>query len=102
MGKLMYDRQTSIDIEDRTLMHLQQVFNDKLRRGEGFMFSWRHDPSTGEGRSSIWVNAYSALEFKYHGSRRASTNRSWLEALAFTANSPSGLHIVPEPQSAVD
>jgi len=35
--------------------------------------------------------------FKFSGSRPASINRVWLEALTYTANFPAGLHIVPEP-----
>ncbi|WP_446724688.1 DUF7882 family protein [Microbacterium sp. K41] len=39
----------------------------------------------------------SAMVFKYHGSRQPAINRAWAEALAFTANSPGGLYLVPEP-----
>jgi hypothetical protein len=40
------------------------------------------------------------LVFKYFGSRQPSINRAWIEALAFTANAPSGLYLVPEPSEA--
>lgn len=48
----------------------------------------------------MWVQPGSSLVFKYFGSRQPSVNRAWIEALAFTANAPSGLYLVPEPQEA--
>jgi len=97
MGHLSYDNRVKVEIEDRALAHLQIVIADKLRRGEPFTFTWREEPSTGEGRTSIWVNQSSSLVFKYYGSRQPSINRDWLEALAVAANSVGGLRIVPEP-----
>ena len=49
------------------------------------------------GRTTVWVHAGSSLVFKYSGSRQPSINRSWIEALAFTASAPGGLHLVHEP-----
>ena len=69
----------------------------KLRRGEPFSFSWRDDASIGGGKTSVWVRAGSPIAFKYGGSRQPSLNRNWIEALASTANSPTGLYLVPEP-----
>jgi len=97
MGRLSYDGQVSVDIDDRALAHLQIVVADKLRRGEPFAFSWRDDPSTGDGRTTIWINQGSSLVFKYHGSRAPRVNRAWLEVLAIAANSVGGLHLVSEP-----
>jgi len=37
------------------------------------------------------------MVFKYVGSRQPEINRAWVDALAYTANSPSGLYLVPEP-----
>uniref|UniRef100_UPI000B22D308 DUF7882 family protein n=1 Tax=Microbacterium mangrovi TaxID=1348253 RepID=UPI000B22D308 len=46
----------------------------------------------------MWIHAHSSLTYKYYGSRRPTLNRNWLEALGgVTANSPEGLHVVPEP-----
>jgi len=100
MGKFQYNQMTRVDIEDRLLLHLQAVIGTKLRRGEPFAFTWRDDASIGGGRTTVWVNAASALVFKYYGSRQPSMNPRWLEALMFEANSPSGLHAVREPESA--
>jgi len=97
MGRFIYNGSAKVDIEDRALAHLQVVVGNKLRRGEPFYFNWREDPSTGEGRRSVWVHPYADLTFQFFGSRTPSLNRDWLEALALTANSTSGLHLVPEP-----
>ena len=98
MGYLSYDGRVKVEIEDRTLAHLQIVIADKLRRDEPFPFTWREDRSTGEGRTSVWINRNSTLVFKYHGSRQPSINREWLEALATIANGLSGLRLIPEPE----
>lgn len=97
MGSLTYGTNTRVSIDDRPLVHLQVVIGNKLRRHEGFYFSWREDPTIGDGRRSIWVHPQSDLDFKYFGHRTPTLNRAWLEALAEVANSPSGLYVVPEP-----
>lgn len=97
MGRFIYEGNVKTEIEDRALTHLQLVITSKLRRGEPFSFNWREDASVGGGRMTVWVHAGSALVFKYHGSRQPSINRAWVDALAYTANSPSGLYLVPEP-----
>lgn len=97
MGKFIYEGSVKTEIEDRALTHLQLVISAKLRRGEPFPFSWREDPSVGGGRTTVWIHPASSLVYKYFGGRQPSINRAWIEALAFTANAPSGLHLVPEP-----
>jgi len=97
MGKFTYEGNVKVDIEDRTLAHLQLVIGDKLRRGEPFHFTWRDDVSIGDGRTTVWVNPRSALVYKYYGSRMPRLNMAWIEALVQTANSPTGLYVVPEP-----
>jgi hypothetical protein len=102
MGKFTYENTIRVDFEDRLLLHLQTVIATKLRRGEPFFFSWRDDPSVGDGRTSVWLHANSAITFKFYGSRMPKMNREWLEALAYTANQPSGLYVVPEAVARLD
>lgn len=102
MGVFAYQTGVSVTIEDRALAHLQVVIASKLRRGESFLFTWREDASTGDGRTSVWLNPSVALSFKFHGSRQPSLNRAWVEALAITANAPAGLYLVPEPPENSD
>lgn len=97
MGKLIYEATQKTEIEDRALTHIQLVITAKLRRSEAFPFSWREDASIGGGRTTVWINAGSNLVFKYFGSGQPQIIRAWIEALAFTANSPTGLYLVPEP-----
>jgi len=97
MGTLIYEGHTKVEIEDRTLAHLQVVITAKLRRGEPFNLSWKDDSSLGGGRTTVWVHSACSLVYKYRGSRVPQLNYSWVDALAFVANSPSGLHVVPEP-----
>ncbi|WP_336643787.1 DUF7882 family protein [Microbacterium sp. MMO-113] len=97
MGKFIYEGGLKVDIEDRALSHLQLVISAKLRRGEPFAFTWKEDASTGGGRTTVWVHAGSSLVYKYFGSRQPAINRAWVDALAFTASSPTGLYLTPEP-----
>jgi hypothetical protein len=97
MGKIVYDSTFTVDFEDRVLAHLQLVIGAKLRRGEAFFFSWKDDPSNGDGRTVIWVHPHIPLTFKFYGGRQPAVNRAWVEALMLTANSPQGLQLVGEP-----
>lgn len=97
MGKFIYDTATKVEIEDRTLAHLQAVIGAKLRRGETFHFTWRDDISIGDGRTSVWLHQAVPIVYKFYGSRRPALNPAWIEALTYTANTGTGLHIVPEP-----
>lgn len=97
MGRFQYGGHAKVEIEDRALAHLQFVIGSKLRRGEPFYFTWREDRSTGEGRTTVWLHPSAQLSFRFFGSRQPALNRAWLEALALTANSTAGLHLVPEP-----
>ncbi|WP_382309475.1 ATP-dependent DNA ligase [Herbiconiux sp. UC225_62] len=98
MGTLTYDSTLTVDFDDRTLAHLQLVIGAKLRRSEAFFFSWKDDPANGDGRSSIWIRPEIPISFKFYGSRQPAINRSWVDQLMLTANSPNGLQLVPEPE----
>lgn len=97
VGMFIYEGGPKVEIEDRALTHLQLVITAKLRRGEPFSFTWKEDVSIGGGRTVVWIHAGSSLVFKFHGSRQPRVNRAWVDALAFTANAPSGLYLTPEP-----
>jgi hypothetical protein len=97
MGKFVYEGTVKTEIEDRALSHLQLVITAKLRRGEPFGFTWREDGSLGGCRTTVWIHPGSSLVFKYHGNRQPAINREWVDALAFTANAPTGLYVIHEP-----
>ncbi|MEN2741703.1 ATP-dependent DNA ligase [Microbacterium sp. X-17] len=90
MGTLTYDG-TVIAFDDRLLAHLQIVIVNKLRRRESFAFSWRDAPEVGDGRSTIWMDPSIPLYFKFEGSRAPSIDRDWIEQLAESAASSTGL-----------
>ncbi|GAD35299.1 ATP-dependent DNA ligase [Microbacterium sp. AISO3] len=98
MGRFIYGNgNAKVEIEDRTLAHLQQVVGAKLRRSESFFFTWKDDPSVGGGRRAVWIHPGADLEFKFHGGREPQLSREWLTALTTVASSPTGLYVVPEP-----
>jgi hypothetical protein len=99
MGRLTYDGRLTVDFDDRVLAHLQLVIGAKLRRNEAFFFSWTDDADSG-GRSALWMHPTISVYFKFTGSRQPWINRSWLDELMLTANTPAGLQIVPEPEVA--
>jgi hypothetical protein len=102
MGRFAYEASVKAEFEDRVLLHLQTVIAVKLRRHECFLFTWREDADIGGGRIAVWMHPGASIAFTYTAVRPAELNRNWLEALAYTANSPMGLHVVPEPaESAV-
>ncbi len=98
MGSLIYGH-PSIDIklEDRVLAHLQIVFSDKLRRNEGFHFSWADPELTGGGRNIAWVHPAMPLYFRYAGSRVPSINPAWIEQMTISINGSAGLVLRDEP-----
>ncbi|MBC7589604.1 MAG: ATP-dependent DNA ligase [Salinibacterium sp.] len=100
MGTLTYDSKLKATFDDRILAHLQVVIWAKVRRGEQFSFSWSEPQRNGYGRTSIWISPNISLAFEYFGSRPPAINRRWIELLTKSANSPSGLQVVPEPDSA--
>jgi len=98
MGVLIYGARVSeLEIEDRTLAHLQFVVATKLRRNEQFMLTWNHGVERGSGRSAIWISPYIPVHFKFNGGRTPKLIRAWLEAMLDGANSPAGLPPTPEP-----
>jgi len=100
MGQLIYDSGIHIDIDDRTLAHLQIVVYTKLHRGERFPFHWTTPAAQGSGRGSVWIAPELAIRFKFLGSRQAAINEEWIEQLMAAANTPTGLQLIPEPRPA--
>lgn len=101
MGKFMYDKATRVEIEDRALDHVQVAMETKLRRHESFTFTWRDDPSGGDGYTTVWIHPASRLRFTYRRGHRAALNSEWLDALIYTANHSTGMYLVPEPAGVV-
>ncbi|ANJ28334.1 hypothetical protein [Agromyces aureus] len=100
MGILTYRNIRAIEIEDRSLAHLRNVIHSKIRRGESFAFSWEVSVDRGSGRNSIWLGPDIPVVFEFFDSREIPLNPRWLRELNRSANSPTGLVLVPEPEAA--
>ena len=55
----------------------------------------------GGGRTAVWMHPGASLVFKFSGGKAPALNRAWLEALMHTANSSSGLSVVPEHAESI-
>ena len=98
MGTLYYgNARTPIEIDDRALAHVKYVMLAKLRRNEGFGFSWTTPPSAGSGRSTVWISPSVALQFEFAEARQPLLNRAWLESLTHQGSTSAGLTLVDEP-----
>lgn len=101
VGRLVYNAAAHpVDIDDRTLSHLQIVIMSKLRRGESFMLNLARGTDEGSGRRTLWLNPAVPLGFDFYSDRGHRINRAWLDALMISANSPDGLRILPEPDAS--
>jgi hypothetical protein len=45
----------------------------------------------------IWIHPTIPIAFKFFGSRPPAINREWVDEMMLSANTPAGLHIMPEP-----
>lgn len=98
MGSLHYGSPpASFELDDRALAHVELVVLAKLRRNESFALNL--DAPKG-GRTTIWVNAASILRFDFD-EQTHEINREWLDELIDSANTTTGMRVVPEPVKAV-
>lgn len=97
MGHLHYGSPpTSFELPDRTLAHVEFVVLAKLRRNEAFALLVEGEKG---GRQRIWINPAATLRFEFDGAV-TEVNREWLDRLIDTANSASGMRILPEEAGA--
>lgn len=95
MGSLHYGSPpATFELDDRTLAHVELVVLAKLRRNESFALSL--DTPKG-GRSTVWLNAASTVRFEFDESTHE-INRQWLDELIDSANTTTGMRVVPEPE----
>lgn len=95
MGQLLYGSPPeSFEFDDRALAHIELVTLAKLRRNEHFAFSI---DTPAEGRTTIWIGRSIPLQFRF-GVAHHDINRAWLEALVESANSTTGMRLIPESE----
>jgi hypothetical protein len=98
MGKFIYGiPNVEVEIEDRLLAHLKVVITSKLRRNEGFTFTWQNTDGDDTTHSSVWLDEGIPISFEIGGPHDPPLNREWLEELNRSANSAGGLKPTPEP-----
>jgi hypothetical protein len=101
VGKFIYGiPSVEVELDDRVLAHLKTVITAKLRRNEGFTFTWANTDDGDTTHSSVWLDEGIPISFEIGGKGDPPLNRQWLEELAKSANSTAGLKIVPEPEAA--
>ncbi len=96
MGRLTYHRTQVLELDDRTLAHIEAVASNKLRRGEPFLLTVPMSMSEGSGRITIWVSPGSNLVYRYRH-ERPKLNPAWIRVLSTSANAPGGLVVTSEP-----
>jgi len=96
VGQIHYGGSQTVIIQDRALAHLQVVISTKLRRSESFTLSWRHTNDEPNGRSTIWLSPSIPLRFTFDQTEPIELNRAWLEELAQSASSSSGITLTAE------
>ncbi|WP_395639646.1 hypothetical protein [Pseudolysinimonas sp.] len=95
MGSLHYGSPSAtFEIDDRTLAHVELVVLAKLRRNESFALTI---DGAKDARQTVWINASSTLRFEF-GSSTPEINREWLDELIDSANTTTGMRILPEPE----
>ena len=94
MGQLFFSSSSeSIELDDRTLAHVEIVILAKLRRKESFAIT--HHAEDG-GRETVWLSPTSALRFRYTVGQHE-IDREWLEQLIDGANSAGGIQLGNKP-----
>ena len=96
MGRLIYNSVRVVQVDDRTLAHLQLVVVAKLRRQQPFQLTL-HLPGPGPGRVGLWLSDGVAIEFEFDGPKSPAINRRWIDVLMEAAHSAGGLTVVSEP-----
>ncbi|CAN5339964.1 hypothetical protein BH09ACT6_BH09ACT6_08510 [soil metagenome] len=100
MGGFSYGgSEPTVQLDDRSLAHLQIVITAKLRRHESFLLTWVNSAADGGGRNSIWLDPSSTLYFHFSRVEPQQINREWVARLMASADSPSGLFFGAEPNA---
>lgn len=95
MGQLHYGGLETFEFDDRTLTHIRTVILGKLNLQESLVFTWAGK----EQQHSIWLSPSIAIHFEFSKPVTPALNPEWIEQLLQSANSPSGLQLVPEPNT---
>ncbi|MBD7957763.1 hypothetical protein H9651_08940 [Microbacterium sp. Sa4CUA7] len=96
MGMLYYGSATTpIHIEDEMLAHLKVVMATKLRRGESFTVTWRHDEHSPAGRTTLWIEPSIPLRFTFDSADPCVLDPALLRDLADEVSRGGSLTLPP-------
>ena len=88
-----------VQVDDRPLAHLKIAILSLLREGKSLAFSFERPADLGSGRETLWISPSSELRFFFHGSRPPRVNPDWVRSIMASANEPTGLLLVKEPEA---
>ncbi|MFM9876984.1 MAG: ATP-dependent DNA ligase [Rhodoglobus sp.] len=88
----------AVEIDDRALAHLKVAMLTLLRAGKCLAFCFDRSADIGSGRETLWISPSTEIRFLFRGSRVPTINHEWLRRIIATADAPTGLRLVPEPQ----
>ena len=98
MGHLYYGNESyQIELADRPLAHLKVAMLSLLRSGQSIAFSFTHPANRGSGRETLWITPATNVRFRFEGARPPALNEQWVRAIMASANTATGMHLVPEP-----
>lgn len=101
MGFLYYGNNSyAIEIADRPLAHLKIAILSALRAGRSVAFCFDRAVDIGSGRETLWISPSTEIRFRFHGSRIPQINEEWLRTIMLTADTATGLRLVPEQADA--
>lgn len=98
MGRLIYndDARSSYDLDDELLVQLRAAVAAKLRRNESFAISLPYDAAG--GYRSLWISPSVPLVFHFYGKRPLRVDRTVVETLMATSDSPEGIDLRRYPR----
>ena len=110
MGHLYYGSNSyAVEIDDRPLAHLRVAILSTLRAGRCVAFDFERALELGSGRETLWISPSTEIRFLFESSRPLRINEQWVRSILATADLPTGLRLVsepeppvPEPQSAAE
>ena len=98
MGYLYYGTNNHpVELDDRPLSHLKIALLTLLRAGKSVSFSFTRPTRAGSGRETLWISPSTEIRFLFAGTRPPTVNELWVWQIMETADSPTGMRMLPEP-----
>ncbi|MFB2596670.1 ATP-dependent DNA ligase [Herbiconiux sp. P17] len=100
MGFLYYGNDSyQIEVDDRPLAHLKIALLTLLRAGKSIAFSFERSVEMGSGRETLWISPSTDIRFRFNGNRPPHIDERWVRSILSTADTPTGLRLMPDPET---